>query len=46
MAECEEQVKTTIPRANPEVLKAVFDKYASIDKDGKKYMTDSDFIRR
>uniref|UniRef100_A0AC35GMH6 Uncharacterized protein n=1 Tax=Panagrolaimus sp. PS1159 TaxID=55785 RepID=A0AC35GMH6_9BILA len=43
-ARCEERLQ--IPRANPEILRHIFDQYASIEKDGRKFMTDSDFIRK
>ena len=33
-----------IKRADPSKLKAVFDKYASLEVDGVKYMTDEDFV--
>lgn len=36
----------TIPRANPESLRPIFERFASRTKDGKKYMTAEDFIRR
>uniref|UniRef100_A0AC34RR23 EF-hand domain-containing protein n=2 Tax=Panagrolaimus sp. JU765 TaxID=591449 RepID=A0AC34RR23_9BILA len=45
-AKCEESIRPNIPRANPDALRVVFDKYASIDKDGRKFMTDSDFVRK
>ncbi|CAJ0581664.1 unnamed protein product, partial [Mesorhabditis spiculigera] len=35
-----------IPRANPDHLRPIFEKYASQEKQGKKYMTSEDFIRR
>ncbi|RCN29527.1 hypothetical protein ANCCAN_24713 [Ancylostoma caninum] len=36
-----------IPRANPETLRPIFERFASkTDKDGKKYMTSEDFIRK
>ncbi|KAI1722006.1 putative calcium-binding mitochondrial carrier K02F3.2 [Ditylenchus destructor] len=35
----------SIPRANHDSLSKVFNKYASVEKSGKKYMTDCDFIR-
>lgn len=35
-----------IERANVELLQHIFDKYATVEKNGKKYMTDSDFIRK
>lgn len=31
-------------RANPDGLKQIFNKYASIEKDGEKYMTPEDFV--
>lgn len=34
-----------LKRANPDKLKEVFIKYASIEKEGVKYMTSSDFIQ-
>ena len=34
-----------LKRADPKKLNDVFNKYASIDKDGVKYMTSDDFIR-
>uniref|UniRef100_A0A7E5A194 Calcium-binding mitochondrial carrier protein Aralar1 n=1 Tax=Panagrellus redivivus TaxID=6233 RepID=A0A7E5A194_PANRE len=46
MAKCEESLRAAIPRANSDVLHNVFEKYASIDKDGRKFMTDVDFVRR
>jgi solute carrier family 25 aspartate/glutamate transporter 12/13 len=45
-ARCEEKNRLQIPRANPEVLRHVFEQYASLEKDGKKFMTDSDFVRK
>ena len=33
-------------RADPEQLKAIFDKYASAEVDGETYMSDEDFIVR
>jgi len=45
--QCESPSKTSfIKRADPELLKGVFLKYASVEKDGEFYMTDNDFIRR
>ncbi|KAE9413049.1 hypothetical protein Angca_010087, partial [Angiostrongylus cantonensis] len=35
-----------IPRANPETLRPIFERFASKTKDNKKYMTAEDFIRR
>lgn len=35
-----------LKRANPEVLKHIFNKYASIEKDGEKFMTPEDFVIR
>ncbi|CAJ0957825.1 unnamed protein product, partial [Mesorhabditis belari] len=35
-----------IPRANPEHLRPIFEKYASTNRNGKKFMTSEDFIRR
>ncbi|KAK6027713.1 EF hand [Ostertagia ostertagi] len=36
-----------IPRANPDVLRPIFERFASkADSDGKKYMTSEDFIRK
>jgi hypothetical protein len=38
---------TPIARANVEQLRAVFERYASVEKDnGKRYMTPDDFIRK
>ena len=36
----------SIPRANPEQLLNIFNDYASVEKDGRKFMTASDFIRK
>jgi solute carrier family 25 (mitochondrial aspartate/glutamate transporter), member 12/13 len=35
----------TIARANHDHLQQIFAKYASVEKNDKRYMTDSDFIR-
>ena len=35
-----------IPRANPDHLRPIFEKFASKTKNGKVYMTSEDFIRR
>ncbi|KJH44448.1 Calcium-binding carrier protein Aralar1 [Dictyocaulus viviparus] len=35
-----------IPRANPEILRPIFERFASKTKDNKKYMTSEDFIRK
>ncbi len=35
-----------VKRADPAVLKAVFEKYASKTVEGVKYMTDADFLIR
>jgi hypothetical protein len=37
----------SIPRANPDQLLAIFNDYASVQKeDGRKYMSAEDFIRK
>lgn len=36
----------SIPRANPDSLRPIFERFASKVKDGKKYMTSEDFIRK
>lgn len=33
-----------LKRANPDVLRDIFNKYASLEKDGEKYMTPEDFV--
>uniref|UniRef100_A0A914BUP8 EF-hand domain-containing protein n=1 Tax=Acrobeloides nanus TaxID=290746 RepID=A0A914BUP8_9BILA len=41
------EILAGIPRAKPENLRQIFERYASvIQKDGKKYMTDEDFVRK
>uniref|UniRef100_A0A1I7RWC6 EF-hand domain-containing protein n=2 Tax=Bursaphelenchus xylophilus TaxID=6326 RepID=A0A1I7RWC6_BURXY len=45
-AQCEYTSLQNIPRANFDKLKEVFHAYASVEKNGKKHMTDTDFIRR
>ena len=35
-----------IPRANPDHLRPIFERFASKIKNGKKYMTPEDFIRK
>uniref|UniRef100_A0A0N4Z9Y9 Calcium-binding mitochondrial carrier protein Aralar1 n=1 Tax=Parastrongyloides trichosuri TaxID=131310 RepID=A0A0N4Z9Y9_PARTI len=39
-------ISHTIQRANQDQLRGIFNKYASVNKDGKQYMTDDDFIRK
>ena len=36
----------SIPRANPDELLAIFNKYASVEKSGRKFMTANDFVQR
>lgn len=36
----------SVPRANTARLREAFDKYASVEKDGKKFMNANDFVRR
>uniref|UniRef100_A0AC35TM10 Calcium-binding mitochondrial carrier protein Aralar1 n=1 Tax=Rhabditophanes sp. KR3021 TaxID=114890 RepID=A0AC35TM10_9BILA len=36
----------TIARANRDHLQLIFDKYATVEKNGRKFMTDDDFIRK
>uniref|UniRef100_A0A2A6BZC3 HLH domain-containing protein n=1 Tax=Pristionchus pacificus TaxID=54126 RepID=A0A2A6BZC3_PRIPA len=38
--------RQAIPRANPDHLRPIFDQYASKEREGKKFMTSEDFIRR
>ncbi|CAD5210910.1 unnamed protein product [Bursaphelenchus okinawaensis] len=45
-ARCEYVAMQSIQRANFERLKEVFNAYASVEKNGKKHMTDDDFIRK
>jgi solute carrier family 25 aspartate/glutamate transporter 12/13 len=45
-ASCEDLYRSQIPRANSEALRHIFAQYASVEKDGRKFMTDSDFIRK
>lgn len=35
-----------LKRATTERLREVFQKYASVDKDGEKFMTSEDFVRK
>jgi solute carrier family 25 aspartate/glutamate transporter 12/13 len=45
--QCDSPSKTwSIKRADPETLQEVFLKYASIEKNGEHFMSDTDFIRR
>lgn len=44
-ANCQEGSGGYLKRADPKKLNDIFNKYASIDKDGVKYMTSDDFIR-
>lgn len=37
---------SSIKRASPGKLREIFDKFASIEKNGHRYMTSEDFIRR
>ncbi|XGW08421.1 hypothetical protein V3C99_011053 [Haemonchus contortus] len=40
-------IRSGIPRANPDVLRPIFERFASkTGKDGQKYMTSEDFIRK
>uniref|UniRef100_A0A0N4Z3Z3 Calcium-binding mitochondrial carrier protein Aralar1 n=1 Tax=Parastrongyloides trichosuri TaxID=131310 RepID=A0A0N4Z3Z3_PARTI len=39
-------IGSTISRANQDQLLHIFEKYASVEKNNKKYMTDDDFIRK
>ncbi|KAH7693582.1 Protein K02F3.2 a, partial [Aphelenchoides avenae] len=44
-AKCED-ITHSIPRANIEQLRNIFNSYASVEKSGKRFMTDSDFVRK
>lgn len=44
-ANCETEY-TTIPRANHDQLLQIFNKYATVEKSGKKYMNENDFVRK
>jgi len=39
------QSSSTVHRANGEKLKEIFSRYASVEKNGDKFMTPEDFIR-
>lgn len=45
-AACQEGSGGYLKRASPEKLEEVFNKYASVEKNGVKYMTSSDFVRK
>jgi len=46
VVECEAPLfDYTVKRANPEDLRVVFYKYASVEEDGERYMTPHDFLR-
>ncbi|XP_075678319.1 calcium-binding mitochondrial carrier protein aralar1 isoform X1 [Dermatophagoides pteronyssinus] len=45
-ATCHSELLFTIKRANRDKLREIFVKFASIEKNGKRYMTKEDFIRR
>jgi solute carrier family 25 aspartate/glutamate transporter 12/13 len=43
---CDAAPGQIIPRANFDRLREVFHYYASVDKEGKHYMSENDFVRR
>ncbi|KAI6230392.1 Calcium-binding carrier protein Aralar1 [Aphelenchoides fujianensis] len=45
-ARCEQQPGQLIPRANFDKLREVFHAFASVERNGKHFMTDQDFVQR
>ncbi|KAI6195726.1 Calcium-binding carrier protein Aralar1 [Aphelenchoides besseyi] len=43
---CDQLPGQLIPRANFDKLREIFEAYASIDRNNKKYMTDTDFVQK